>query len=112
VATKEGGAITGEERIREYLGSVYGAVNSYEGRPTKAQADRAAVLSHELDDVVGDFTKLNAAKLSALNQSLTEKKLAAITVLDEGEWKKKAAAAAAGSPTPGADKFRLFFEND
>ena len=112
VATKEGGAITGEERIREYLGSVYGAVNSYEGRPTKAQADRAAVLSHELDDVVGDFTKLNTAKLEALNQSLAAKKLAAISVLDEGEWKKKAAAEAAGSATPGADKFHLFFEND
>jgi hypothetical protein len=47
-----------------------------------------------------------------LNQSLTGKKLAAITVLDEGEWKKKAAAEAAGSATPGADKFHLFFETD
>jgi hypothetical protein len=34
VATKEGGAITGEERIREHLGNLYGDVNGYEGRPT------------------------------------------------------------------------------
>jgi hypothetical protein len=33
VATKEGGAITGEERIREHLDTVYGALNGWEGRP-------------------------------------------------------------------------------
>ena len=37
VATKEGGAITGEERLREFLGDLYGDVNGYEGRPTDSQ---------------------------------------------------------------------------
>jgi len=37
VATKEGGAITGEERIRELLGQLYGSVNNYEGRPTNTR---------------------------------------------------------------------------
>ena len=41
VATKEGGAITGEERIRELLGSLYGSVNGYEGRPADYQVARA-----------------------------------------------------------------------
>ncbi len=31
VATKEGGAITGEERLREFLSDLYGNVNFYEG---------------------------------------------------------------------------------
>src|SRR2546427_2276053 len=40
VATKEGGMITGEERIRELLGKLYGDVNTYEGRPSDAQIAR------------------------------------------------------------------------
>jgi hypothetical protein len=35
VATKEGGAITGEERIREHLDELYGAFVRWEGRPTR-----------------------------------------------------------------------------
>ncbi len=41
VATKEGGAITGEERLREYLTSLYGSVVFYEGRPSQTQVERA-----------------------------------------------------------------------
>lgn len=33
VATKEGGAVTGEERLREHLDSLYGAIVGWEGRP-------------------------------------------------------------------------------
>ena len=33
VATKEGGAITGEERLREHTDQLYGAILSYEGKP-------------------------------------------------------------------------------
>ena len=43
VATKEGGAITGEERIREHLDDLYGALAGWEGRPAKYQViDRRA----------------------------------------------------------------------
>ena len=37
VATKEGGMITGEERLREFLAELYGSVVGYEGRPTDSQ---------------------------------------------------------------------------
>jgi photosystem II stability/assembly factor-like uncharacterized protein len=60
VATKEGGAITGEERLREYLATLYGDVNGYEGRPTDAQLARADALARELDDVIKEFTALKA----------------------------------------------------
>src|SRR4029077_14892554 len=33
VATTEGGAITGEERLREHTDQLYGAILSYEGKP-------------------------------------------------------------------------------
>ncbi|MFX8891367.1 hypothetical protein ABTN09_20400, partial [Acinetobacter baumannii] len=34
VATKEGGAITGEERLREHTDQLYGAILSWEGKPS------------------------------------------------------------------------------
>ena len=86
VATKEGGMITGEERLREYLTQLYGAVNSYEGRPTAEQAARGEVLSRELDDVVKEFNDLTASQLPALNKQLSSKKLEPIKVLSEQEW--------------------------
>jgi photosystem II stability/assembly factor-like uncharacterized protein len=64
VATKEGGAITGEERLREFLAGLYGDVNGYDGRPTTQQFARADALSRELEDVVKEFRDL-AAKYSA-----------------------------------------------
>jgi hypothetical protein len=62
VATKEGGMITGEERIREHLGQLYGAVTGYDGKPTDYQVARAESLGHELQDVIDDFQKLTAER--------------------------------------------------
>ncbi len=89
VATKEGGMITGEERIREHLGQLYGSVNDYEGRPTDYQAARADSLGHELEDVINDFRKLTEKELAAVNAGLKKKKLDAISVLSEADWQKK-----------------------
>jgi sugar-specific transcriptional regulator TrmB len=88
VATKEGGAITGEERIRELLGQLYGSVNNYEGRPTEYQAARAESLGHELEDVIGDFQKLTQKELVTINAGLKKNKQEAIPVLAETEWHK------------------------
>ena len=55
VATKEGGMITGEERLREYMASLYGDITFYDGAPTQAQIERADALARELADVVRDF---------------------------------------------------------
>jgi photosystem II stability/assembly factor-like uncharacterized protein len=89
VATKEGGMITGEERIREHLGQVYGAVTGYEGRPTEYQAARSESLAHELEDVIGEFRKLTDKELPIANAGLKKKKAEAITVLTEADWQKK-----------------------
>jgi hypothetical protein len=89
VATKEGGMITGEERIREHLGEVYGAVNGYEGRPADYQAAREDSLAHELEDVIGEFQKLTQKELPGINAALAKKKAEAIPVLTEAGWQKK-----------------------
>jgi hypothetical protein len=78
VATKEGGMITGEERLREFVAALYGDVNSYEGRPTQMQSERADALSRELHDVVSEFDRWAAKELPPINALLTKKQLAKI----------------------------------
>ncbi len=98
VATKEGGMITGEERIRELLGGLYGDVDSYEGRPTEEQVRRTADLGRELEDVIRDFHKLTDGELPQLNRALRSKKLEAIQVQSEEDWQKQnTATLSAGS---------------
>ncbi|MBS0395565.1 MAG: sialidase, partial [Proteobacteria bacterium] len=72
VATKEGGAITGEERLREHLDSAYGALMSYEGRPGDYQVERVAVLERELGEVEADAHKLLDGSLPGLNERLQQ----------------------------------------
>jgi hypothetical protein len=63
VATKEGGMITGEERLREFLTDLYGNVVFYEGRPSQTQIERTDALTRELADVVRDFDAWAAKEL-------------------------------------------------
>src|SRR5256885_1529057 len=44
VATTEGGAITGEERLREHTDHLYGAILAYEGKPGDYQIARIDAL--------------------------------------------------------------------
>jgi photosystem II stability/assembly factor-like uncharacterized protein len=53
VATKEGGAITGEERIREHLDILYGGLMQWEGRPARYQLERIDVLTAGSSAVYG-----------------------------------------------------------
>ncbi|MBI3554451.1 MAG: sialidase [Elusimicrobia bacterium] len=87
VATKEGGMITGEERLREFLANLYGDVNGYDGRPTASQTARAAALGRELDDVVREFASLSGKTLGLLNEKLAARKLGALKALSESDWK-------------------------
>ncbi len=96
VATKEGGMITGEERLREYLADLYGDVNGYEGRPTDQQVERAGVLERELEDVIHEFTGLADKQVAALNSSLAAKRLPPLVIIAEADWRKAQDVAAPG----------------
>lgn len=78
VATTEGGAITGEERLREYLANLYGDVISYEGRPSQTQMERADAIARELADVGASFDAWTGKEMSGINSALTKKQLEAI----------------------------------
>lgn len=89
VATKEGGAITGEERLREFLTDLYGNVVFYEGRPSQTQMERTDALSRELADVVKDFDAWMAKELGGTNAELGKKQLEPIKPLTREEWEKQ-----------------------
>src|SRR5262249_44666802 len=87
VATKEGGAITGEQRIREYTTEVYGDINQYDGRPTDDQVARADAMARELEDVIHEFEQVSA-RLPGINTALQKKKLDPIQTLSQEQWEK------------------------
>jgi hypothetical protein len=89
VATKEGGAITGEERLRENLADLYGNVNNYEGRPSQTQIERADAIARELADVVKSFDDWLTKEMPALNSALEKGSLGRIEVLSREEWEKE-----------------------
>ena len=82
VATKEGGAITGEERIREHLDHLYGAINGWEGRPAKYQMERLDALKHELSDVDKEFQSLVKNEVAPIGQLLKQRHLDPIVIAD------------------------------
>jgi photosystem II stability/assembly factor-like uncharacterized protein len=73
VATKEGGAITGEERLREHTDQLYGALISWDGPPSAYQLENTRALQGQLADLAGAFDKLTSAQLPALNEALRGK---------------------------------------
>jgi hypothetical protein len=97
VATKEGGMITGEERLREFLADLYGQILSYEGRPSQTQIERAEALGSELADVVKGFEAWSAKDLAAINASIAEKQLEPVKLLSREEWQKIAGQVPGGN---------------
>ena len=73
VATTEGGAVTGEERIREHTDQLYGALLSYEGKPGQYQVSYIDTLKQELNGVAKEFDDLVANELPQLNEQLKAK---------------------------------------
>ena len=80
VATKQGGAITGEERLREHADTLYGAIMSYDGKPADYQLARIDTLTRELDDVARQFADLQKNELAKANAALQSAKHTPIRV--------------------------------
>ena len=98
VATKEGGAITGEERLREHTDQLYGAINSWEGQPSVYQLTRITVLERQLAELAARFDTLAKGDLAGANAALSARKLVPITVPPP--------APAGGVQTAGGDQLK------
>ena len=88
VSTREGGWLSGEEQLREQIASVYGAINSYDGRPTDSQLAEGERLAGELSKKLSWFDN-TAKELADINRMLSSRKLETLNVLSREEWEKK-----------------------
>ncbi len=86
IATTAGTAITGEEKLREKLSSLYVAVAYYEGRPTDSQLDRTRAFRKELDDAAAAADKIWKSDLSNVNTQLSKAGLSNIVLLSKEEF--------------------------
>jgi photosystem II stability/assembly factor-like uncharacterized protein len=89
VAVKEGGQITGEKKLRENLGELYGGVNGYEGRPTQSQLERMTVLGKQLDAATAKLQSMTTQQLQSVNPALQQEKLEPLALMTQEEWSKK-----------------------
>jgi photosystem II stability/assembly factor-like uncharacterized protein len=83
------GYIGGDEKLREFLGTLYGNVVSYEGRPSPAQIARMENLESEIGDVEKNFAAFVAKDVAATNALLAKAKLEPLKVATKEEWKNK-----------------------
>lgn len=86
VATREGGWLSGEEQLRERIGSLYGAVNTYDGRPTDSQLSETEAVAAELAKRQQWLAGIDVA---AVNRTLAARGLEPLALLTREEWEKK-----------------------
>jgi hypothetical protein len=83
VATTEGGAITGEERLREHTDQLYGAILSYEGKPGDYLMAYIDTLKRQLDEVTKEFEQVSTQELPKVNEALKAKGQPALALMPE-----------------------------
>jgi len=91
VSSKQGEGISGEEKLREELGSLYGNVNGYEGRPTASQVSRMGVLGKQLEAAITSFDGTLAKGLADITPQLAKRKLAPVVKLTAEAWEQRQA---------------------
>jgi photosystem II stability/assembly factor-like uncharacterized protein len=89
VSVKEGGMITGEKKLREHIGELYGAVNGYSGRPTQSEVESTTTWQKKLDEAGTEFQSITTAQIPALNTALQSNKQDPLKAMSREDWDKK-----------------------
>jgi photosystem II stability/assembly factor-like uncharacterized protein len=106
VATGDG-YISGDEKLREHLGNLYGNVVGFEGRPSPAQIARMEILEAEIGEVEAKFAAFVAKDVAATNKLLAGAKQEELEVATKEEWKSKEQGASGGGALEGAQAIEL-----
>ncbi len=78
-ATKTGG-ITGEQELRGKVGSIYGDVMGYKGRPTDSQIERLNNLEQTIRSIESDINEWIDTDLADLNEQIQNKDVGPISI--------------------------------
>jgi photosystem II stability/assembly factor-like uncharacterized protein len=100
VVAEEGGWIAGKEELRERIGTLYGDVSGYDGRPSGSQIERLERLQDELEAKQAEF-EAEAGKIDSLNRILAKRDLEPLTRLTLEEWEARQEGAGGSASTAG-----------
>jgi photosystem II stability/assembly factor-like uncharacterized protein len=96
VATSEAGMLSGEKKLREDLGALYGAVVGYTGRPTASQLRQAETLRGRLEEAEARFAEL-AAGAAEVDRLLERAGLEPVEVLGRDAWEARSETGGTGT---------------
>jgi photosystem II stability/assembly factor-like uncharacterized protein len=100
VSTSKAGPLSGDQKLREKLADVYGAVTGYDGRPTRSQIDRTSVLKGQLEKAESDFAAMSSGRdFDILNTQLGGRGLDELVVMTREEWETSRDSSGATSTT-------------
>ena len=86
VSTSKAGWLSGDEKLRENLGALFGSVSSYDGRPTDSQMEEIEKLLAQLESAKKQVASLVQGELAAINQLLSKRGAETIELVDETQW--------------------------
>ncbi|KPK62460.1 MAG: hypothetical protein AMS21_07545 [Gemmatimonas sp. SG8_38_2] len=90
VSTSEAGLFGGDEKLREELGNLYGAVNGYAGRPTDSELRRMELLAGQLGEAEVAFVELTSEReLGRINSDLEGKELPPLNIMTREKWEEE-----------------------
>lgn len=98
VSTNEAGRLSGDDKLRENMGNLFGEIVRYEGRPSNSQMTRKDLLVGELDRAVGEIESYLGEALPALDALLEKRGLDPLSKKSREEWDAEEDAGGAAAP--------------
>jgi photosystem II stability/assembly factor-like uncharacterized protein len=89
VSTHPSGMLSGQERLRERLGNLYGKVSSYDGRPTDSQLAELDKLAADLQAAEKRVEGFVAAELPAVDRVLEKRGVEPLSRLSREDWEAR-----------------------
>ncbi len=86
VSTSEAGMLSGDEKLRERLGTLYGMVSTYDGRPSDSQLAEADKLMAQLQEAMKTVDSTIHSGLPKVNRILKQRNKEALEPLSRDDW--------------------------
>ncbi|MEM6795595.1 MAG: glycosyl hydrolase [Acidobacteriota bacterium] len=86
VSTAKGGMLSGDEKLREQMGTLYGDISTYDGAPTSSQLGEGTRLLAELSAADARVEALIEQTLGPLNSRLEKRGQKSISTLERETW--------------------------
>lgn len=85
----EGSFISGQEKLREHLGQLYGDISGYDGSPTETQLERQQQLLANLAEAEQEAEQLLAKELPKANRVLKRRDIEELTRMTRSQWNEQ-----------------------